>query len=81
MSESSVQSLEKDLGPRLIRTQGLTSLDTTRGQAQFNVSKGDDACLFLKIDRNPNITVPTRKGRLVSLFTSRSVRIVLPSLV
>ena len=29
MSESSVQSLEKALGPRLIRTQGLTSFDTS----------------------------------------------------
>ena len=31
MSESSVQSLEKAVGPRLIRTEGLTSLDTSRG--------------------------------------------------
>ena len=43
--------------------------------------KGDDAWLFLKIYRNINITVLTRKGRLVSRLTSRSVRIVLPSLV
>ena len=34
-------------------------------QLQARVSKGDDAWLFLKIDRNPNITVPNRKGRLV----------------
>ena len=26
-----------------------------------NASKADDALLFLKMDRNPNITVPTRK--------------------
>ena len=31
MSESSVQSLEKALGPSLIWTGGLTSLDTPRG--------------------------------------------------
>ena len=43
--------------------------------------KGDDAWLFLKMDRNPNITVPTRKWALVSCLNSRSVRIVLPSLV
>ena len=48
---------------------------------EFNSSKGDDAWLFLKIDRNPNITVPTRNGRLVSCLTFRRVRIVLPSLV
>ena len=43
--------------------------------------KGDNAWLFLKMDRNPNITVPTRKWALVSCLTSRSIRIVLPSLV
>ena len=39
MSESSVQSLEKALGPRHIRTQGLTSLDTTRGGARSMFQK------------------------------------------
>ena len=29
---------------------------------EFSGSKGDDAWLYLKIDRNPNITVLTRKG-------------------
>ena len=39
-------------------------------------------CLtFLKMDRNPNITLPTRKWAFVSCLTSRSIRIVLPSLV
>ena len=43
--------------------------------------KGDDAWLFFKMERNPNITAPTRKWALVSCLTSRSVPIVLPSLV
>ena len=34
---------------------------TPREAQEFNASKGDDALLFLKMDRNPNITVPTRK--------------------
>ena len=39
-------------------------------------------CLtFLKMDRNHNITVSPRKWALLSSLTSRSVRIVLPSLV
>ena len=33
---------------------------------EFNISKGAEAWHFLKIDRNPNISVETRKGRLVS---------------
>ena len=48
---------------------------------EFNASKDDDAWLFLKMYRNPNITVPTRKWNSVSCLTSRSVRIVLPSVV
>ena len=48
---------------------------------EFNSSKGDEAWLFLKIDRKPNITVPTRNGCLVVRLTSRRVRIVLRSLV
>ena len=36
---------------------------------------------FLKMDRNPNITVPTRKWALVSCLNSRSVCLILPSLV
>ena len=35
----------------------------------------------MKIDRNPKITVPTRKRDLNSHLTSRSVSIVLPRLV
>ena len=48
---------------------------------EFKASKGDDAWLFLKMDSNPNITIPTRMWALVSFLTSRSVRIVLISLV
>ena len=35
---------------------------------------------ILKIDRNPNINVATRKGHSVSHLTLRSVRIALPRL-
>ena len=49
-------------------------------EAEFNASKGDDAWLLLKIDRNPNITVATRKGPWVSRLTSRSICIALPCL-
>ena len=37
--------------------------------------------IFVKIDWNTNITVPTNKGRLASRLTFSSVRTVLPSLV
>ena len=37
--------------------------------------------LFVKIDRNSNITVPNNKGRLATRLTFSSVRTVLPSLV
>ena len=49
--------------------------------AEFIASKGDDASLFVKIDRNTNITVPTNKGCLASCLTFSSVLTVLPSLV
>ena len=48
---------------------------------EFSGSKGAEALDFLKIDRNPNISVETRKGRLVSDLTSRNVGIILPNLV
>ena len=47
----------------------------------FSASKRDGALLFMKIDRNPNITVQTRKRDLNDNLTSRSVRIELPRLV
>ena len=47
---------------------------------EFNASKvtRND---FLKIDRNPKIFLETRKGRVVSHLTSRSIYIILSSLV
>ena len=62
MSESPLQTLEKALGPRLTWTGGLTSLWHLERHAEFSVTKGDYSWLFLKIDRNPNITVTSRKG-------------------
>ena len=81
MPESSVETLEKAVGHRLIRTGGITSLWHLERHMQFNASKGDDTWFFLKMDRNPNNTVPTRKWTSVSCFTSRCVRIVLLSVV
>ena len=48
---------------------------------EFNASKGDNACLFLKIDRKPNVNAATRKGHYISGLTSRNVLIALPSLM
>ena len=81
MSEYPVETLEKALVPRLIWTGGLISLWNHKRHTEFSASKGDDAWLFLKIDRNHNITVPTRKWTSVSCINSRSIRIFLPSLV
>ena len=53
---------------------------TLKRHAEFNDSKGDNALLRLKIDRNPNISVAPGKGPWVSSLTSRSVLIGLPSL-
>ena len=61
MSEFPVETLEKAVGLRLIWTGGITSLGHLERHTEFNASKGDDALLFLQIDRNPNITIPTRK--------------------
>ena len=81
MSESPVETLEKAIALRLMWIRGITSLWYLERHTKFKASKGEDAWLFLKMDRNPKITVPTRKWALVSCLTSRSVRIVLPSLV
>ena len=61
MSESPVETLEKAVGLRLIRTVGIISVGHLERHTEFNASKGEDALHFLKMDRNPNITVPTRK--------------------
>ena len=42
---------------RLIWIWGITSLLYLERHMEFKASKGDDAWLFLKMDRNPNITV------------------------
>ena len=81
MSESPVDTIGNALGLRLIWTGDLTSLWHLERHAEFSASKGDYAWLFWKIDRNPNISVEIRKGSLVSHLTSRSVCIILPSLV
>ena len=70
MSESRVETLEKAVGLGLIWTGGITSHLQLERHTKFNASKGDYALLFLKIDRNPNISVETRKGHLVSHLTS-----------
>ena len=81
MSESPVETLEKAIVLRLIWRGLITSLWYLERHTEFKASEGDDTWLFFKMHRNPNITVPTRNWDLVSWFNSRSVRIVLPSLV
>ena len=81
VSEYLVETLENAVVLRLICIGVIISLGYIESRTEFKASKGDDAWLFLKIDRNPNITVPTRKWAWVSCLTSRSVHIFLPSLV
>ena len=81
MTESPVETLKKAIVLHLFWTEGLTSFGHNESCAEFSASKGDDALLFVKIDRNTNITVPTNKIRLASRLTFSSVRTVLPSLV
>ena len=81
MSDSPVETLEKAIILGLIWIGGITSLWYLERHTEFKASKGDEAWLFLKMDRNPNITVPTKKWALVYCLTCRSVRIVLSSLV
>ena len=81
MTETPVETLEKAIVLHLFWTEGLTSFWHIERWAEFIASKGDDAWLFVKIDRNTNITVPTNKGGLASRLTFSSVRTVLTSLV
>ena len=81
MTESPLETLEKDIVLHLFWTEGFTSFGHIERCAEFSASKGDDACLFVKIDRNTSITVPNNKGRLASCLTFSSVCTVLPSLV
>ena len=75
MTESPVETLEKAIVLHLFWTEGLTSFWHIERCAEFMASKRDDAWLFVKIDRNTNITVPTNKGGLA--FRSPSVASVL----
>ena len=77
MTESPVETLEKAIVLHLFWTEGLTSFWHIERCAEFIASKGDHGWLFVKIDRNTNIYVPTNKGRLTSRLTYSSVRIVL----
>ena len=81
MTESPVETLEKAVVLHLFWTEGLTSFWHIERCAEFTVSNGDDAWLFVKIDRNTNITVPANKGCLASRLTFSSVRTALLSLV
>ena len=79
MYESPVETIEKALSTAT-SGKGPHIPPQFDKNEEFNASNGDDAWL-LKIDRNPNIPVPTRKGALITRLTSRSIRIVLQSLV
>ena len=69
--ESSVETLEKFIGPCIITTGGLTSVWHLKSYAEIKASKLDDAWLLLNMYRNPNITVGSRKGPWVSAFKVR----------
>ena len=57
MSEYPVYTLEKAVGSPLIWTVAITYLWHLERHTEFTDSKGDDAWLFMKMDRNPSITV------------------------
>ena len=63
MSESPVETLEKAIVLILAWIGGITSLLYLERHTEFKASKGDDDCLFLKMDRNFNISTATR-GKL-----------------
>ena len=81
ITESPMETQEKAIILQHFWTEGLTSFWHIERCIEFIASKGDDDWLFVKIDRNTNITVSTNKGRLASRLTFSSVRTVLPSLV
>ena len=64
--------------PKRAWTSHLLTPQETLGVQCF---KGDEAWLFLKIDRNPKIFLETRNGSVVSHLSSRSVCIIVSSLV
>ena len=57
MSESPVDTLEKTIILNVFWTEILTSIWDFERFAEFKALKDDDARLFVKIDRNTNITV------------------------
>ena len=80
MSESPVETLEKALGPRLIWTGGLISLDNSRSSCSSVLQKvmRPDSCWKLIVIP---IYLENIKGKLISHITSRSVCIIPPNLV
>ena len=81
MSESSVETIQKDLGLHIISERSLTWLWQIESHVEYTASQFDDAWQFFNIVRNSNITVSNRKRDLNSHLNSRSIRIVLPRLV
>ena len=81
ITETPMETLEKAIVLHHFWTEGLISFWHIERCAEFIASKGDDDWLFVKIDRDTIITVPSNKGRLASRLTFSSVRAVLPSLV
>ena len=63
MSESPVETLEKAVALGLIWTGGITSLSHLERHTESNASTGDDALLFLKMDRKPNNSVQLESER------------------
>ena len=55
ISESPVETLEKAISLRLIWTGLIISPCHLERHTEFNASKGDDALLLMKMDKNPNI--------------------------
>ena len=81
MSESPLETLQKALGLHFFTKRGLTCLWQFESHMEFTASNVRDAWQFFNIVRNPNITVSNRKRDLNFHLTSRSIGIVLPSLV
>ena len=62
MTESPVETLEKAIVLHRFWTEGFTSFLHIERCAELIASKGDDALLFVKIDRNTNITVAINRN-------------------
>ena len=66
MTESPVETLEKAIVFHLFWTECLKSFWHIESWAEFMASKGDDAWLFVKIDRNTNCTPNQLKMKHIS---------------